>query len=101
LLDTEVGAVLTQFRADFEEEFIDKVVFEGGEVERVEVNGQPAYFISGEPHTINFVDENGMVFTDQVRLAGNVLIWERGDISLRLEADVSKAVAIEVAESVR
>jgi hypothetical protein len=38
--------------------------------------------------------------SEQVRLAGNVLLWERGTRTLRLEADVSKAEALAIAASV-
>jgi hypothetical protein len=37
--------------------------------------------------------------SEQVRLAGNVLLWERGTRTLRLEADISKEEALRIAES--
>lgn len=100
LLDTEVGALLTQFRGELAEEFIEKIVFQGGDVEEVTVNGERGLFISGEFHEVHFIDEDGMIFTDDIRLAGNVLIWQRGDVSYRLEAQVSKQTALEIARSV-
>jgi hypothetical protein len=37
--------------------------------------------------------------TEQVRLAGNVLLWELGTRTFRLEADVPKAEALRIARS--
>ena len=36
-----------------------------------------------------------------MRLAGPTLVWRRGDLTLRLEADVTKSRALEIARSVR
>ena len=35
-----------------------------------------------------------------IRLAGNVLLWEHGDLTLRIESSLSKELALAVAESV-
>ena len=38
--------------------------------------------------------------SEQVRLVGNVLLWERGTRTLRLEADITKEKALQIAASV-
>jgi hypothetical protein len=48
-----------------------------------------------------YLDPNGNVRDAPARLAGPTLVWERGDLTLRLEADVSKARALAIARSVR
>jgi uncharacterized protein DUF4367 len=35
-----------------------------------------------------------------VRLAGNTLLWERGALTLRLEADINEEEALKIARSV-
>jgi hypothetical protein len=72
----------------------------GTSVDGVRVDGAPGYWISGRPHFVLVVDSQGNIVEDDVRLAGNVLLWERGDVTLRLEAAVTKEEAVRIAESV-
>jgi hypothetical protein len=48
-----------------------------------------------------FVEGNGQVTDERTALAGNTLLWNRGSVLLRLEADVSRDEALELAEAVR
>ena len=48
-----------------------------------------AYFVSGAPHFVVF-EIDGDIQGQDVRLAGNVLLWQQGDTVLRLEADVHR-----------
>lgn len=98
---TNVGLLITQFRATFDEEFIVKEAGPGTRVEQVSVDGAPGYWIEGEPHTVLYVDENGSLFPDSVRLAGNTLLWERRGFTFRLEADISRQHALRIAVSLR
>ena len=98
---TGVGLLATQFHAAFDEDFVLKEAGPGTRVEQVSVGGDPGYWIEGEPHIVLYVDENGMNFPDTVRLAGNTLLWERGGITFRLEADFSKQQALRIAASFR
>jgi hypothetical protein len=38
---------------------------------------------------------------ETIRLAGNVLLWERGELTLRIESGLTKEGAVRVAASVR
>jgi hypothetical protein len=89
-------------RLRVDEEFIlKKLVPAGTQVEPVSVAGTRGYFISGEPHVVYLVDETGQPVEESARLAEDVLIWEDGGISFRLEGDFSRDDAIELAESLR
>jgi len=99
--ETGAGLLLTQFRARLDEELITKkVVGPGTRVETVMVHGARAFWLEGEPHFLAFLDEEGEVIEDRARLAGNVLLWERGDLTLRIEAAITREEAIRIAESV-
>jgi hypothetical protein len=63
------------------------------------VDGQPGFWLEGA-HFFSYFDRHGDMQSEQVRLAGNVLLWERGTRTLRLEADISKEEALRIAESV-
>ena len=47
-----------------------------------------------------FLDENGSISDEPTYLAGTVLLWNRGDLLLRLEGDLTGDEALELAESV-
>jgi hypothetical protein len=96
---TGAGLLLTQFRAQVDQAFARKVVGAGARVEEVAVAGGRGYWFEGAPHRLVFADENGQFFEDRSRLAGNTLVWERGDVTLRLESALSRDASIELAES--
>jgi hypothetical protein len=91
-------ALFTQFVAGLDEVIFKKVAPDT-KVEPVTVDGQPGYWLEGA-HFFSYLDRDGEMQSEQVRLAGNVLLWERGTRTLRLEADVSKEEALEIAASV-
>jgi hypothetical protein len=73
----------------------------GTSIDESDVDGSPAFFLSGDPHLVLLFDENGEVVSDSQRLAGNVLLWQDDDIAFRLEADFTKDEAVELGESLR
>jgi hypothetical protein len=96
----EPRALFTQFRATVEDAVYKKVL-ENTVIERLRINGEPGFWLTGEPHVFYYVDAQGMFDDENIRLAGNVLLWERGRLTLRLEGDLSRADAVEIARSVR
>lgn len=97
---TGAGAVLTQFRARPDEEFIvKKLAAEGVEVTPVLVDGASGYWIEG-PHTVFVVTEDGTFIEDRARTAGNTLLWSRGGLTLRLESALDLPGALAVARTV-
>jgi hypothetical protein len=90
-------ALFTQFSASVDE-VIYKKVAPGSTIRRVFVAGHPGYWLQGA-HYFTYFDREQSMQTEQVRLAGNVLLWELGTRTLRLEGDVSEAEALRIAES--
>src|SRR5215218_3047041 len=97
---TDVGLLVTEFRGQPTPDFIKKVA-RAGLVEEVTVDGQPGYWFSGEPHFFTYLDATGQVRDEQTRLAGNTLIWQRGDLTLRIEGEISRQEALALARSMR
>jgi hypothetical protein len=93
-------ALFTQFQASVDETIFKKVA-PTTRIEQVTVDGDPGFFLSGAPHEFSYLDRTGQFRQELVRLAGNTLLWERGPVTLRLEADVSEAEALKIARSVR
>lgn len=97
--DHEVGLLLTQFLARPDIDVAVKQVGPGTSVEHLTVAGQPGFWISGEPHALAYLDESGRVVEDRVRLVGDVLLWQRGEVTLRLEGAASREAALDFAQS--
>ena len=89
--DTGTSLVLTEVPGDLEPAFLKGKTTARSELRRVSVDGASGYWRS-----------NGRLpSTTDPRLPSNVLLWEKGGVALRLEADLSKDRAIRIAESVR
>jgi hypothetical protein len=97
---TDVGLLVTEFRGQPTPEFLKKVAVLGM-VEEVRVGGEPGYWFSGEPHFFTYRDAAGNLRDEQTRLAGNTLVWQRGELTLRIEGEISKQEALRIAESMR
>ena len=67
------------------------------------MGGDPAFFLSGAPHGFAYLDpESQNANFEEQRLAGNTLLVDRSDGTLlRIEADISRDRAVEIAESMR
>jgi hypothetical protein len=76
-------------------ELFKKVAGSGTDVQWVQVNGAYGIWLSGSPHVF-------FAPSAPPRLAGNVLLWERGDLTLRLEGkSLTKEAALRLARSIR
>jgi hypothetical protein len=82
--DTGVGMLYTQF-AHGDSPGYSKEVGEGTEVVSVIVRGQPGLWIEGAPHTVTRRGDDSGVG----RLAANVLMWDEGGVTHRLETTLT------------
>jgi hypothetical protein len=96
---TEAGLLITQFRASVDLDYIKKLS-SASEVEFLSVNGGDAFWFA-QPHDLAFIDRDGSFQQERVRLAGSALIWMQGDVTYRLEGQVSRDEAVRIAESMR
>lgn len=78
--------------------FIEKLVQSETAVEAVEVRGHPGAWVPGE-HVLLYRNARGAMREDTARLAGKTLVWQRGDVTFRLEGDLSKEQALRIARS--
>jgi hypothetical protein len=99
---TGAGLLLSEFRARVDERLLEKKILGAGTtLQAVEVNGEPGFWIAGNPHALLFYDADGTVIEDTARLAGNVLLWQHGDLTLRLEGFLPLDPVLDVARGVR
>lgn len=92
--------VLSELRGAVWDGFVKKVGSLGTRIDQVTVAGERGLFITGDEHFVMFLDENDAVTDEPTYLAGTVLLWNRGDLLLRLEGDLTRAEAVELAETV-
>jgi hypothetical protein len=90
--------LLSEFRAT---EFgIEKLTGVETAMESVSVDGEHGIWIEGAPHVLVYLDRNGIFQRRAVRISGNVLLWEHGRLTLRLEGRLSKSQALRLARSI-
>jgi hypothetical protein len=95
-----IAALVTQFQGDVHPDLVGKLVAGGTQVETVTVTGgAPGIFLSGGPHVVFYRDPGGEIRDETLRLAGNTLLWERGELLLRLESALRLEDALRVARS--
>jgi len=80
---------------------LEKSVGPGTTITPVVVGARAGVWIAGEPHTLFFVRPDGATDEDRVRRAGNVLLWEDGGVTYRVEGADSLDKALAVATSLR
>lgn len=85
-----------------DENFFGKVLDRNTTLEKVTIDGQPGFWIQGQPHFFFYTaGTTGRVESETLRLSGNTLLWQRGGLLMRLEAQVDKATALRIAASFR
>ena len=81
-------------------EFLEKLVAGRTDIERLEVDGQPALWLEGAPHVLQYFDRRRGFREQPILVRGNVLLWVRGPVTLRLEGKLTKAQALELAHRI-
>jgi hypothetical protein len=80
---------------------LKKLAFGKTVIEPVQVGGHDGLWLEGGTHTMTYFDRS-LGFREQtVLIHGNVLLWLRGDLTLRLEGKLTKAQALALARRVR
>lgn len=92
------GAVLMEFPG--EANLAAKTIFEdaSGGLRAVTVGGEGGLWVTGD-HVITLASADGGS-PMELQVTGNVLLWQRGDLTLRLETALGLPAALEVAASV-
>jgi hypothetical protein len=91
--------LLIELRAASSPYFL-KLIDPGTRAKRVRVDGGPGVYLSGAVHELLFAAGN-RVRSDRVLVAGNVLLWQHGALTLRIEGASSLRAALALARSLR
>lgn len=97
-----VSAVVVAFRGRVDEQALfGKGIPADTRIEEVTVSGGRGFWIEGAPHQFFYRDTAGNIQPETLRLAGNTLLWEQGDATFRLEAQLGRDEAIRIGASAR
>lgn len=99
--ETGLGLLLVQVAGRAEPGMFGKLVARDSTIELVDVGGATGYWIAGAPHVVFYVDPSGEPQAATTRLAGNVLLWERDGVLLRLESALDRESVLRIARAVR
>ncbi len=95
-----VRLLLTQFPGDATEPgLVKKLVSSATQTELLDIDGHRALWLEGGPHAVLFVAPDGNVGDDLGWLAGNTLLVENDGVTVRIEAQVDRDDAIQIARS--
>jgi hypothetical protein len=98
---TNVGLLVQEFRGGIPAGLFQKGVPAGVVVEPVRISGVQGYWIAGGLRAFAYTDANGTFQYEDVRSAGNTLLWERDGVVYRLESSLPKDDAVRIAVSMR
>lgn len=92
--------LLSEYRASGYD-LLKKLAYRSSVVEPARVNGERGLWLAGPPHTLTYLDRTGELRVRPVVVRGNVLLWTRGELTLRLEGRLTKAQALRIARQTR
>jgi hypothetical protein len=98
---TRLGLLVTQFRGDLAPEFVGKLAGPNTGIERLSPGGGRALWIEGAEHFFFYRGPDGDIVEDELRIAQNVLLVERGRLLVRLEGAFDRERALQIARSLR
>jgi hypothetical protein len=94
--NTGVGALVVEMRGSVVDFTIGKSLPPGTSVQQVQVRGSTGYWIAGSPHALIIL---GGGAGDELRLAGNVLLWTENGVTYRIESKLTLQQTLAVAQS--
>jgi len=96
---TGVSLLITEVRGTVDTQFFGKMIGQGTTIEEVAVNGHRGWWISGEPHIFFFLGTDGEMRQETMRLATNTLLLDVNGTIVRIEGNLTKRQALDMAAS--
>ncbi|HEY7197614.1 MAG TPA: hypothetical protein VH306_10530 [Gaiellaceae bacterium] len=90
--------LVSEFRGDTTRALISKGAGPNSTIEAVTVNGEPGIWVGGV-HDIYLRGPDGDIVPDSLRLSQSALLWQEGPLTFRIEGDLSKEQALDLAET--
>ena len=94
-----VVVLVTELPGTIDGAYLQKLLPAGTTIDSVRVGGHEGFWIAGAPHELLYIAPNGDVIDEPARLAGNVLAWNDGELTFRIEGAPNLATAQRIAAS--
>jgi hypothetical protein len=98
---THLGLLVTEFRGDLLPEYTGKIAGQATRIDRIRIDGNRALWLEGAPHFFFYRPPGEPFREENLRIAQNVLLLERGRVLVRLEGAFDRDKAVELARSLR
>jgi len=99
--ETGVSMLVTEAQGAVDRNFFGKMLGPGTTMEEVTVAGHHGYWVAGSLHDFYFIDANGSFRSETMRLATNTLVLDLGGTVVRIEGNLTKTQALDIAASLR
>jgi hypothetical protein len=66
----------------------------------ISVDGLDGFWVTGPPHLVRYIGEDGREHSEMTRLAGDTLVWQDGEVLYRIESAIGLEASLRLAESV-
>ena len=100
-LDLAGGAIITEVKGGIDKGFFGKMLGPGSQVAEIKVGGTTGYWFTGAEHIFFYADADGQFRSDQLRLAGDTLAFEREGVIIRIEGARDQADALRLAALIK
>jgi hypothetical protein len=97
--ETGVSVLITEAQGAVDRGIFGKMLGPDTTVQEVTVAGHNGYWIAGSPHAFYFLDADGKFINETMRLATNTLILDDAGTIVRIEGNLSKTQALDIAAS--
>jgi hypothetical protein len=98
---TGLGLLVTELRASIDTRVMGKFIDASTPLLPVSVGGGQGFWIGGAPHAVGYQLPGGNLAIDDLRLAGPTLLFERGDLTVRIEGPGDEQTALGIATTLR
>lgn len=96
---TGLAVLITEARGKVDQNFFGKMLGPSSTLEQFTLNGDQAFWITGPMNVFVFIDANGDFRTETMRLAANTLIFDDHGTVVRIEGDLTRQQAVQIAAS--
>lgn len=98
-LGPQQRVLVSAVRGTLDSQVLGKTLAQATRVQRLRIDGGPALLVTGAPHIVVLFRRGNALDATYTRLAGTTLLWQRGDLLVRVEGDLPGPRLVAIARS--